>query len=331
MRGFLTILCLLTVGFAWAQPCTNATEQVLCADAGPSIDSLQSTPFQVDCFDFPYTNFYTFHTGTDPNNYAVLRLTYEDCDNFLGNDSITLIVAELNGLNDPCNPSSYNVVSPCITTTQSVDTAVVGLLPDHDYIVVMGSNHDPLFGVCSYSLEIGGPAVDISATCSPAEIFLGQGISAYAFGASPGAAYSWSPEPPNANYTADSALTFYPDELGNQVFSAVSTIGECTVVSPIYIQVDDPLNIYNALTPNGDVINDTWEIYGINRPEFEAAEVSVYDRWGQLVYRSLGYQTPWDGTNRGKYLPTAAYYYVIELNCYNVYIKPYTGIVSILR
>jgi len=30
-------------------------------------------------------------------------------------------------------------------------------------------------------------------------------------------------------------------------------------------------------------------------------------------------------------LPTGAYYYVIELNTYNLYIPPYVGIVSILR
>jgi gliding motility-associated-like protein len=57
----------------------------------------------------------------------------------------------------------------------------------------------------------------------------------------------------------------------------------------------------------------------------------VFDRWGQQVFKSLGYRTPWDGTNNGKYLPTGAYYYVIELNTYNLFIPPYVGIVSILR
>jgi gliding motility-associated-like protein len=209
---------------------------------------------------------------------------------------------------------------------------VGGLLPDHDYVILVGSDHDPLFGICSYDLFIGGTVVDIAAGTFPFEIVLGESSSAMAQGGSSGTVYTWDPMPEFSEITSDSTMTFYPTEEGQTIsISAVGTIGDCTVNAPIFVHILSPISIYNALTPNGDNIDDTWTITGIDRPVFEAAVVSVFDRWGQQVFKSLGYRTPWDGTNNGKFLPTGAYYYVIELNTYNLYIPPYVGIVSILR
>ena len=44
------------------------------------------------------------------------------------------------------------------------------------------------------------------------------------------------------------------------------------------------------------------------------AKVTVYNRWGDIVFSSIGYEIPWDGkhVNTNIVLPTAVYYYVIE-------------------
>jgi gliding motility-associated-like protein len=75
------------------------------------------------------------------------------------------------------------------------------------------------------------------------------------------------------------------------------------------------LDIANAFTPNGDGINDYWNIKGIEN--YPAALVQVFDRYGQIVFESKGYTHPFDGTFKGKNLPVAAYYYIINLatNC----------------
>lgn len=71
------------------------------------------------------------------------------------------------------------------------------------------------------------------------------------------------------------------------------------------------LDIPSGFTPNADGKNDTWKIRGIgNYPDIK---VEIYNRWGSLVFSSKGYQQPWDGTNNGIELPSAAYYYVITL------------------
>ena len=58
----------------------------------------------------------------------------------------------------------------------------------------------------------------------------------------------------------------------------------------------------------------------------------MFNRWGQLVHRSLGYAQPWDGTGRsGNPLPPGTYYYVIELNDAELPLPPETGHVAIIR
>lgn len=329
---FLVISVFFLVTEAIAQPCANVASNILCADATATTDQLSSSPFNTGCFSYTMTNFYSFHTGSTPNGVLEAGLTFQDCDDFAGNNSIGLVVAELIPSSDPCLPASYNIISPCFSSDSSTVFYMGGLLPEHDYVILVGSDHDPLFGICSYDLQIAGTAVDIIAGTSPFEIVLGESTSAMAQGGSSGTTYTWDPMPEYSEITSDSTMTFYPTEEGQTIsISAVGTIGDCTVNAPIFVHILSPISIYNALTPNGDNIDDTWTITGIDRPVFEAAVVSVFDRWGQQVFKSLGYRTPWDGTNNGKYLPTGAYYYVIELNTYNLYIPPYVGIVSILR
>jgi gliding motility-associated-like protein len=40
--------------------------------------------------------------------------------------------------------------------------------------------------------------------------------------------------------------------------------------------------------------------------------VEVYNTAGQLVFRSVGYNQPWDGTMNGRPLPAGTYYYVVD-------------------
>ena len=46
---------------------------------------------------------------------------------------------------------------------------------------------------------------------------------------------------------------------------------------------------------------------------YPESETSVFNRYGQLVFRSQGYNTEWDGTFSGSPLPVGTYYYMIDL------------------
>ena len=64
-----------------------------------------------------------------------------------------------------------------------------------------------------------------------------------------------------------------------------------------------------VFTPNGDGINDSWNIYNTQfYPEFL---VIVYNRWGQKVMEQSGTYLAWDGTQNGLKLPDATYYFII--------------------
>jgi gliding motility-associated-like protein len=92
--------------------------------------------------------------------------------------------------------------------------------------------------------------------------------------------------------------------------------------------VDYFKNMPTGFTPNGDGKNDVWII-----PElqiFPQAVVEIYDRWGQLVFRSeSGYSNPWDGYSNGKEMPMDSYYYVINLNSPGL--EPVSGTVTLIK
>ena len=66
----------------------------------------------------------------------------------------------------------------------------------------------------------------------------------------------------------------------------------------------------NTFTPNGDGINDTWEIPYLN--QYTNCILEIYATTGQMLYRSIGYPKNWDGKYNGNDLPTGTYYYVID-------------------
>jgi gliding motility-associated-like protein len=67
----------------------------------------------------------------------------------------------------------------------------------------------------------------------------------------------------------------------------------------------------NSFTPNGDGINDLWVLPGLDSDR--TAKVQVYNRFGQMVFSSIGYTTPWDGNHQGSKLPQGTYFYKISV------------------
>lgn len=91
--------------------------------------------------------------------------------------------------------------------------------------------------------------------------------------------------------------------------------------------IDCPaIEIPNVFTPNGDGINDVFKINlsGENLINFN---VSIYDRWGILVFASSSINNKWDGrTTSGLKVVSGTYFYVIDLNS-----AAYKGHVTVLE
>ncbi len=90
--------------------------------------------------------------------------------------------------------------------------------------------------------------------------------------------------------------------------------GICEIVDAVTITVISDLVIPNVFSPNGDGVNDVWEILGTEN--YGEVYVLVFDRSGQKVLEAVNYNPLrfWDGTRRGKPLPSSTYYYVITVD-----------------
>jgi gliding motility-associated-like protein len=95
------------------------------------------------------------------------------------------------------------------------------------------------------------------------------------------------------------------------VVSARNNVTHCIAEDTMQVFVLTKIIIPNTFTPNNDGFNDRWDIRFLDR--YPGCRIEVYNTAGQLVFRSVGYASPWDGRNNGRDLPGGTYYYVIDL------------------
>jgi gliding motility-associated-like protein len=106
----------------------------------------------------------------------------------------------------------------------------------------------------------------------------------------------------------------------------VTGAGGCSSSDDVFVKVLLAPVIPNVFSPNGDGINDVWNIRYLN--SYIGASVKVFDRYGKMIFESIGYNTPWDGKKAGKELPVGVYYYIIDPKNGR---KAMSGSVTILR
>jgi gliding motility-associated-like protein len=102
----------------------------------------------------------------------------------------------------------------------------------------------------------------------------------------------------------------------------------CIVSDTMQVLLYPEVKINNGFSPNNDGKNDYWYIDYLE--QFPDNTVEIYNRWGEQLFYSKGYKTPFDGKYKGHNLPVGTYYYVIHLN-HPAYPKPYTGPLTIFR
>jgi gliding motility-associated-like protein len=135
-------------------------------------------------------------------------------------------------------------------------------------------------------------------------------------GTGTGTFFSWFPGSglSNPNIPGPVAMpqqtTVYVLTVSNNVCSDVDSV--TVTVAP-----DTSLIIANLLTPNGDGFNDTWTIDNVEN--IGSVQVSVFNRYGKLLYESSDYKNDWNGTHQGSTLPDGTYYYLIKLNSGKIY------------
>ena len=125
-----------------------------------------------------------------------------------------------------------------------------------------------------------------------------------------GLVYSWSPD----KYISDIKElhpVISPVSDISYILSARSAFA-CSSEDTVLVKVVTGLYIPNAFTPNGDGKNDRWTIPFLD-PGYDA-NVSVFNRYGQLVYHAVGEIVSWDGKLNGVMQASGVYVYVVTFN-----------------
>jgi gliding motility-associated-like protein len=117
-----------------------------------------------------------------------------------------------------------------------------------------------------------------------------------------------------------------PRDNTTYTLKVTSGVGCGIAEDEVFVRVFKSVSIPNAFSPNGDGVNDTWEIAHLSN--YPDAKLQVFNRYGKELFRSSGYPRPWNGTIDGRPLATGTYYYVLNLKNG---LAPLTGWVFIVR
>jgi gliding motility-associated-like protein len=94
----------------------------------------------------------------------------------------------------------------------------------------------------------------------------------------------------------------------------------------VNVNPDDDLVFYSAFTPNNDGNNDYFYIGNIQK--YPDNILKIYNRYGQVIFTSAGYNNDWNGEYQGNKVPTGTYFYILYTNTDK---GNYKGSVTILR
>ena len=136
--------------------------------------------------------------------------------------------------------------------------------------------------------------------------------------------YYWTPTDYLDNPNKLNPIANPPATMGytlHVISNAGCNVSTDNVVVTVFPKIEFP----NTFSPNGDGVNDTWQIAFISL--FPTARIKVVNRNGNMVFESTN-GTAWDGKFNGKEQPTGTYYYTLYLN--NEY-PTYTGWLFLAR
>lgn len=152
------------------------------------------------------------------------------------------------------------------------------------------------------------PAADNVLACTPGDAFItvNNPVAGYSY-------YLFEDESDTTPIDDQPSGKFQVDVKNNRSYYISRHKGTCES-SRIKVNVtvlSTALNIANTFSPNGDGVNDTWAIGGIEN--YPNATIQVFTRSGEKVFESTNYAAPFNGNYQGRQLPAAAYYYIINL------------------
>ena len=153
-------------------------------------------------------------------------------------------------------------------------------------------------------IQVNGQTVSTQQNCE--EIPITLSISAEA-----DYQYQWQRNGKNLDGETRSSITVTKGGNYTVVKKFVQNCGRDTTSQEVLLYCHPQLWIPTAFTPNGDGVNDVWEI-SHNVP-INDLEVIIYDRWGVALFSVKEYSKPWDGTYQSRPVPSGIYTYLVRV------------------
>lgn len=158
----------------------------------------------------------------------------------------------------------------------------------------------------------------------------GDAVTLEGFGPASTQLLSWTP---TTNMTGANSYTPSVKPLATGTYTlTVRDINSCTSTDNMVVNVIPYcLKVMDAFTPNGDGMNDTWLVTNNGGTCTKQVYVTVFNRYGNIVYKNDNYDNKWDGKYNGKPVPDGTYYYVINYRLINGAYITLKGDLTILR
>ena len=123
-----------------------------------------------------------------------------------------------------------------------------------------------------------------------------------------GLSYKWTP---SAGLDRDDVLNPIASPVNDTKYTlTVKSAEGCTVTTQVSVKVLNDLEIPNAFSPNGDGINDEWNITHLDT--YPNATFIIINRYGQKMYSGGSRTKGWDGKYKGEDSPAGTYYYFVN-------------------
>lgn len=221
------------------------------------------------------------------DNCGLMSLSISDsvfsCSD-IGINTIWLIGTDNNGNSDSCS-----------ATVNVLDTISPWFLTCNNSIIT-----DTLDGDCSFAVPNLMTGTSYYDNCDSASVYVTQNPL-------PGSVIQVTPNGQFSNYQVIVTIT-----------DSSSNSSSC--IYNIQLLCYPELIIPQFISPNGDNLNDTWIITGLNA--FESHDIKVFNRFGNIVFQSSNYQNDWNGrcqTNGVLFrsnediLPHGTYFYLVDV------------------
>lgn len=122
------------------------------------------------------------------------------------------------------------------------------------------------------------------------------------FGNTFGLEYNWFPST-GLSCTDCAYPTAIPSSPTWYFLTTTNSTG-CVGIDSVYVRPYFPIYVPNAVTPNGDGLNDVFLVVGENLTGFH---LQIFDRWGLLIFESNNPNEPWLGGYKGYFVPNDVY------------------------